>query len=94
MKRFFVFLISAVLLLSSFGVGAVEKEEHFYIKRGKDHAPPTTDPSYLRVFDENSFYLDAKSAECGEKRIYLTFDAGYENGNITKILDVLKEDLE
>ncbi len=27
-----------------------------------------------------------------EKVIYLTFDAGYENGNIEKILDVLKEE--
>ena len=26
----------------------------------------------------------------GEKKIYLTFDAGYENGNVEKILDVLK----
>ena len=27
----------------------------------------------------------------GEKKIYLTFDAGYENGNVEKILDILKE---
>ena len=27
----------------------------------------------------------------GEKVIYLTFDAGYENGNVVKILDTLKE---
>jgi peptidoglycan-N-acetylmuramic acid deacetylase len=27
----------------------------------------------------------------GDKVIYLTFDAGYENGNVAKILDVLKE---
>ena len=26
-----------------------------------------------------------------EKKIYLTFDAGYENGNVEKILDILKE---
>ena len=26
----------------------------------------------------------------GEKKIYLTFDAGYENGNVEKILDILK----
>jgi len=26
----------------------------------------------------------------GEKKLYLTFDAGYENGNVEKILDVLK----
>ena len=26
-----------------------------------------------------------------EKKIYLTFDAGYENGNVEKILDILRE---
>ena len=29
--------------------------------------------------------------EPGEKVIYLTFDAGYENGNTGKILDALKK---
>lgn len=28
---------------------------------------------------------------CSEKVIYLTFDAGYENGNVEKILDILKK---
>ena len=36
--------------------------------------------------------MDMQSAEKGDKRIYLTFDAGYENGNVAKILDVLKEE--
>ena len=27
----------------------------------------------------------------GQKKIYLTFDAGYENGNVEKILDVMKD---
>ena len=31
-------------------------------------------------------YLGSK----GDKTVYLTFDAGYENGNVAKILDVLK----
>lgn len=35
----------------------------------------------------NAYYLGNEE----EKKIYLTFDAGYENGNTEKILDVLKE---
>lgn len=37
--------------------------------------------------------LDAKvfDSRTDKKRIYLTFDCGYENGNTAKILDVLKE---
>ena len=34
---------------------------------------------------------DRKGVIMDEKVIYLTFDAGYENGNVEKILDVLKE---
>ncbi len=29
--------------------------------------------------------------DSSQKKIYLTFDAGYENGNVEKILDILKE---
>ena len=35
----------------------------------------------------NGYYLGSEE----EKKIYLTFDAGYENGNTEKILDSLKE---
>lgn len=38
----------------------------------------------------NAYYIDTEGAK--EKRIYLTFDAGYENGYTEKILDVLKKE--
>ena len=38
----------------------------------------------------NAYYMDEKRA--GDKVIYLTFDAGYENGYTEDILDVLKEE--
>lgn len=43
---------------------------------------------YLAGF--NAFYLAPGDKE--EKNIYLTFDAGYENGVTEKLLDVLKEE--
>ncbi len=43
---------------------------------------------YLNTF--NSYYIDEKGAK--DKNIYLTFDAGYENGYTEKILDVLKKE--
>lgn len=92
MKRFLTFFLSALLLLSLFSSFAVQKEKHFYIKRGVDHASPTTDPSFLSAFGNNNFYLDHRAANSGEKKLYLTFDAGYENGNIEKILNILKEE--
>jgi peptidoglycan-N-acetylmuramic acid deacetylase len=40
----------------------------------------------------NGYYVDRKHGDdCEEKVIYLTFDAGYENGNIEKILDVMSQ---
>ena len=42
---------------------------------------------YLKQF--NSYFIDSSAKD---KRIYLTFDAGYENGHMEEILDVLKEE--
>ena len=56
-------------------------------------APPIGNATseYLKQF--NAFYIgDSKANDKEEKCIYLTFDAGYENGYTAKILDVLKEE--
>lgn len=46
------------------------------------------EPSYLKQYD--AYYIDEKGMK--EKNIYLTFDAGYENGYTEEILDILKEE--
>ena len=53
----------------------------------KEGEPPVgnADQSYLQQYD--AYYL----GDTSQKVIYLTFDAGYENGNTEKILDVLKK---
>ena len=39
------------------------------------------------------YYIDKNHGDDNdEKVIYLTFDAGYENGNVEKILDVMKSE--
>ena len=43
------------------------------------------------VSESNGYYIDKKAAENNEKIIYLTFDAGYENGNVEKIVNILDE---
>ena len=53
----------------------------------QDGAPPLGSASSGALKDYNAVYL----GESGEKVIYLTFDAGYENGCTEKILDVLKK---
>lgn len=45
------------------------------------------------VEDYGGYYVDKRYGDTAEdKVIYLTFDAGYENGNVEKILNVLKEE--
>ena len=41
---------------------------------------------------DDGYYIDKSNSaqDAAEKVIYLTFDAGYENGNVAKILDALK----
>ena len=47
------------------------------------------DADYLKQF--NAYYTGREQNEAGQKLIYLTFDAGYENGNTAAILDALKK---
>lgn len=59
---------------------------HWYIKKHKGKAPSFPKAAeHLKEYDV--YYIDEDSSD---KIIYLTFDAGYENGNVEKILDVLK----
>ena len=44
-----------------------------------------------KYFDENSFNAFCLDTRSDGKRLYLTFDCGYENGYTSKILDALKE---
>ncbi len=68
---------------------AVSVESHsWYFKPAKNNRQPELIPevsSFINEYDVISMGDEAKA------KIYLTFDAGYENGNVEKILDVLKE---
>ena len=49
-------------------------------------------PELRFVEEHGGYYIDHTHNEGNsDKVIYLTFDAGYENGNVEKILDILKE---
>lgn len=61
---------------------------NWYLKRNKTEAPSF--PQEAREIKQyNAYYIDDK-VDDNNKIIYITFDAGYENGNIEKILDTLK----
>ena len=58
----------------------------WYFKGADDGKRPSLCPEASFVDNYDVIKIGAED----EKKIYLTFDAGYENGNVEKILDILK----
>lgn len=81
MKKIIFILLSLVLLSPSVSAAGNQKENWYFVMRNKN-----TRPELPRV---NETY--AKGIGNDEKVLYLTFDAGYENGNVEKIVEALEE---
>lgn len=87
-----LFVIFALLFSVCFNtfLRAEENCISWYIKK-KGHNTPEF-PEECDVIDAfDGYYIDKVAAASGEKVIYLTFDAGYENGNVEKIIDILND---
>ena len=95
MKKIICLLLCVIFtLICAFNVNATSRTASWYCARKKDHTQPNL-PSDLEFSKEyNLYWIDDRysSYDDGEKVIYLTFDVGYENGNVSKILDVMKEE--
>lgn len=92
MKKIVLVICLALATLFAFSIGAFAEDTDyswFIIKKGND-APAFGEQASM-VADEGGYYIDKSASETGEKIIYLTFDAGYDNGNVKKTLDILKE---
>ncbi len=63
------------------------KTYSWWYKKNQDHRQPETDPYFVRELEGRGWYVGSTSL----KRVYLTFDEGYENGYTADILDTLKE---
>ena len=81
MKKILSLFLSIVLLsLSSFAAKSNEKNWYYSSKNQNDRPGlPCLDTSLGKAIGKD------------EKVLYLTFDAGYENGNVEKIVDIMKE---
>ncbi len=78
-------LIMAAIPSASAGTG-------WYCTRAKDHRQPVADPALRSVERYGGYYIDRNHTEpdAEDKVVYLTFDVGYENGNVAKVLDALQ----
>ena len=65
----------------------------WYVRRnGNDRPGFPEDSELLKSYD--CYYLDEEcAADANKKVLYLTFDAGYENGNVARILDAKQDSL-
>jgi len=66
---------------------------NWYCRKTSDHSQPKLDSMLFLPENTKTYFVDEKHGDYSydDKVIYLTFDAGYENGNIEKILDTLKD---
>ena len=88
-------LMIITLLLGSFSarVYATEGIINWYCIRNKHHKQPVLDANLNIIESYDGICVDkAHGDNCEDKVVYLTFDAGYENGNIERILDVMKNE--
>ena len=89
------FIISlCIISLCSFSAVAANSGNSYswYCTRNKEHRQPVADANMRFIEEYGGFYVDKNHSDSTEEKvIYLTFDAGYENGNVEKILNVLKE---
>ena len=86
-------VLSFSVLLLAVGVGAGDAMGwYFHHSKNGEQPPVPAELAYVEQYD--GYWIDhtRNSMEDDEKVLYLTFDAGYENGNVGRILDILKEE--
>lgn len=91
------FIFAAAFLL---GEGAARAKEHFFpavvttssegnwgLSFQEDGQPPVANATFDELAQYDAYYAE----DTQDKVLYLTFDAGYENGNTPSILEALKK---
>lgn len=96
MKKTVLFFVLLAFLISAFAlpVYAQALRHQWYCKHAKDHVQPSLDKRLEFIKEYDAYYVDNRHTDAHDedKVIYLTFDAGYENGNVEKTLDILRDE--
>lgn len=92
MKKIII-ILTVLCMLSVMGIesfAASTTPYNWYCKNNTTHTPPTVDAPMAFIKKYHAYYVN-DHVKNNDKVIYLTFDAGYTNGNVEKILDALKK---
>ena len=94
-KRNIIFIcvfVALSLMISAFSASASSGEYNWFCVRNGNLQPPITDSERL-INQFGGFSIDRSVTDESERKVlYLTFDVGYENGNVERILDTLKSE--
>ena len=92
MRKVISLILIIICIFNAIALTASADEgKNWYVKRS-GHSQPEICREHQVIEKYDCYYIDKKlNDNSSEKRIYLTFDAGYENGNVEKILNILKE---
>ena len=77
-----------VTITTNSNISLSNKKIEWGIKRGDNHEQPDLGAKNKELIEKYNGFAMGNSEE---KKIYMTFDLGYESGYTSKILDVLKE---
>ena len=81
----------AFFILFPLSASAADKTAHnWYVKR--ENGVPICPPEMDFIGEYDCRFEDTDAARAGDRVVYLTCDAGYENGNVSAVLDTLKEE--
>ena len=94
MRKQLRWLLPLLAVAAVSAIGLIEREEAGVIETGAwglsfqtEGQAPVGNASAQTLAEYDAVYV----GKSGDKTLYLTFDAGYENGSTEKILDILKE---
>ncbi|MDF2686733.1 MAG: polysaccharide deacetylase, partial [Clostridia bacterium] len=80
----------SIRAINTFSTNASTTITDWGLSFGEANTRPRGNVSQKELIKYNSYFIGSEKEK--EKIIYLTFDAGYENGNTEKILNILKEE--
>ncbi len=85
MKKLLIFIILFTFPLSL--KANADSKEGWGFQKNQNHTLPDVGRYEQIIEGTNSFY----HGDVNKKEVYLTFDVGYDNGNLSEILDILED---
>ncbi|WP_042454889.1 delta-lactam-biosynthetic de-N-acetylase [Neobacillus dielmonensis] len=89
MKRYLSIIAILLVLVPNVTYAVSNQPINWGFKKAADEQPPDAGAAYNQLLEK---YGAVYKGNPNSKTLYLTFDAGYENGQTPKILDVLKKE--